>query len=207
SVNRSPTRTIPGAPGEERNLRLVLQLLADVGLVGLPNAGKSTLLRAFSDARPKVADYPFTTLYPQLGVVRVEAHRSFVMTDIPGLIEGAHEGAGLGIQFLRHVSRTRILLHVVDMGPLAGDPLAGIKSVARELEEFDPALLDRERWLVLNKIDLVPDGEREARQRTLKKRLGWTGPVFRVSGATGEGCDALARTLMTRLEALREKAS
>lgn len=207
SVNRSPTRTIPGGAGEQRSLRLELQLLADVGLVGLPNAGKSTLLRAFSDARPKVADYPFTTLYPQLGVVRVEPHRSFVMTDIPGLIQGAHEGAGLGIQFLRHVSRTRILLHVVDIGPLAGDPVHGVNSVSRELEEFDPGLLNRERWLVLNKIDLVPADEREHRGRTLEQALGWIGPVFMVSGATGEGCPALGRKLMARLEALREVGS
>ncbi|MHB1942863.1 MAG: Obg family GTPase CgtA [Acidiferrobacteraceae bacterium] len=201
SVNRTPTRIIPGGTGEERSVRLELQLLADVGLVGLPNAGKSTLLRALSDARPKVADYPFTTLYPQLGVVRVEAHRSFVMTDIPGLIEGAHKGVGLGIQFLRHVSRTRILLHLVDVGPLAGDPVDGVNSVSRELAEFDPELLKRERWLVLNKIDLLMADDRASQRQSLEEALAWKGPVFLVSGATGEGCVSLARALMARLEA------
>ncbi|MHB1515915.1 MAG: Obg family GTPase CgtA [Acidiferrobacteraceae bacterium] len=200
SINRTPTRIIPGGAGEERSIRLELQLLADVGLVGLPNAGKSTLLRALSDARPKIADYPFTTLYPQLGVVRVEAHRSFVMTDIPGLIEGAHRGVGLGIQFLRHISRTRILLHLVDIGPLAGDPVDGVNTVNRELAEFDPELPQRERWLVLNKIDLLTADDRATQRRLLEETLAWKGPVFLVSGATGEGCVALARALMARLE-------
>lgn len=206
STNRTPTRIIPGGAGEQREIRLELQLLADVGLLGLPNAGKSTLLRALSDARPKVADYPFTTLYPQLGVVRVEAHRSFVMTDIPGLISGAHEGAGLGMQFLRHVARTRILLHLVDIGPLGGDAVAGVESIAEELRLFNPALMERERWLVLNKIDLLSGEDRARRGGEIVTALGWTGPVFLVSGATGEGCDALAAALMARLEVLKAEA-
>ena len=158
STNRSPQRAIPGEPGEERTIRMELKLLADVGLLGFPNAGKSTFIRAVSAAKPRVADYPFTTLHPNLGVVRVERDRSFVVADIPGLIEGASEGAGLGIQFLKHVMRTRLLLHLVDMAPAdeAIDPVAQVKAIEKELKQFEPGLLKRPRWLVLNKADLLP---------------------------------------------------
>jgi GTP-binding protein len=203
STNRAPRRTTPGKPGEGRELYLELQVLADVGLLGAPNAGKSTLLRAVSDARPKVADYPFTTLYPHLGVVRVGTHKSFVMADIPGLIEGAAEGAGLGIQFLKHLKRTHLLLHLVDM--TAEDPAAAVRSVEQELAKFSPALAARERWLVLNKMDLIPEPEREPRCRVLTERLGWTGPVFRIAAIKGEGCRELAGALMRRLEELKRQ--
>ena len=205
STNRTPTRIVPGGVGEERSLRLELQVLADVGLVGLPNAGKSTLLRALSSARPKVADYPFTTLYPQLGVVAIEAHRSFVMTDIPGLIEGAHAGAGLGIQFLRHLARTRILVHLVDAGPDA-DPIAAVRTIAGEIEAFDATLALRERWLVLNKMDLWPEDDRAQRIADVQAALGFAGPMLAISGATGEGCRLLAQRLMARLDEAREMA-
>ena len=207
STNRSPRQTVPGDPGEHRQLELELQLLADVGLLGLPNAGKSTLLSAVSEARPKVADYPFTTLHPQLGVVRVENHRSFVMADIPGLIEGASEGIGLGIRFLKHLARTRILLHLVDVAPMDpdADPIAGVKTIAAELKKFSPELAQRERWLVLNKMDLLPEDERAARAKALVKALKWKGPVFSISGAAGFGCRELVGSLMTRLEALRRE--
>lgn len=208
STNRAPRRFIPGAPGEHRALHLELQVLADVGLLGLPNAGKSTLLRAVSEARPKVADYPFTTLHPHLGVVRVGPERSFVMADIPGLIEGAAEGAGLGIRFLKHLSRTRILLHLVDVAPFdpETEPVKAVKALAAELKKFSKELASRERWLVLNKIDLLPPGERDAHVRDITKGLHWKGPVFTVSAATGEGCRELAARLMERLEALRTEA-
>jgi GTPase len=208
SVNRAPRRFIPGEPGEHRVLQLELQVLADVGLLGLPNAGKSTLLRAVSEARPKVADYPFTTLHPHLGVVRVGPERSFVMADIPGLIEGAAEGAGLGIRFLKHLSRTRILLHMVDVAPLdpEADPVKSVKALAAELKKFSKELAKRERWLVLNKIDLLPPEERESLTKKIVKGLRWKGPVFSVSAATGEGCRELAAKLMERLEALRQVA-
>jgi len=204
STNRAPRRTTPGRPGEVRRLRLELVLLADVGLLGLPNAGKSTLLRAVSAARPKVADYPFTTLHPGLGVVRLGSDRSFVVADVPGLIEGAAAGAGLGIRFLRHLSRTRLLLHVVDAGAAPGAaPAEQVRTLATELACFSPELAARERWLVLNKMDLLPDaGAREARRRELVDALGWRGPVHLVSAASGEGCRALCAAVMSRLEAL-----
>lgn len=205
SVNRAPRRTVPGTPGEARELKLELQVLADVGLLGMPNAGKSTLLRQVTDARPKVADYPFTTLHPHLGVVRVGMDRSFVIADIPGLIEGAADGAGLGIQFLRHLNRTRILLHLIDMAPITdSDPVHDVKAIARELKKFSPELSERERWLVLNKLDLLDTDERARRQKDLVKRLRWRGPVYAVSAATGEGCALLMQDLMTRLETLKQ---
>lgn len=201
SVNRAPRRSTPGSPGERRNLRLELKLLADVGLLGLPNAGKSTLIRAVSAARPKVADYPFTTLYPNLGVVSVGEHRSFVMADIPGLIEGAAEGAGLGIRFLKHLQRTHLLLHLVDVAPhTEGDPVAEAQAIVRELEKFSPELAARERWLVLNKIDLLPPGERAIRCAAIVDGLHWQGPVFQISGLSGEGTRELCQKIMRRLE-------
>lgn len=201
SVNRSPTRTIPGSPGEKRNVRLELKVLADVGLLGMPNAGKSTLIHAVSAARPKVADYPFTTLYPNLGVVRVSQERSFVMADIPGLIEGAAEGAGLGVRFLKHVSRTLLLLHVVDIAPSdGGDPVEHIKSIIKELEKFNPELLAKERWLVLNKTDLLTVEEAEQYCQAIVKRLAWTGKVFKISGLSRKGTEELAQAAMKYLE-------
>jgi len=201
STNRAPRQTTKGTEGEQRNLRLELKVLADVGLLGLPNAGKSTLIRAVSAARPKVADYPFTTLVPNLGVVRVQAHRSFVMADIPGLIPGASEGAGLGIRFLKHLTRTRLLLHLVDvLPPDEGDPVAAVQDIAAELERFSPTLAGRQRWLVLNKVDLLPPDEREARCKDIVERLQWTGPVYRVAAISGQGTDVLCGDIMTHLE-------
>lgn len=206
SVNRVPRQFKPGTPGEKRQLHLELKVLADVGLLGLPNAGKSTLIHAVSAARPKVADYPFTTLYPNLGVVSIEPHRSFVIADIPGLIEGAAEGAGLGIQFLKHVSRTRLLLHLVDVEPPDGsDPVTAVRTIERELEKFSPELAARERWLVLNKIDLVPAEMRDDICNDIVQRLGWEGPVFRISAATREGTMTLAQRVMERLEAIQRE--
>jgi GTP-binding protein len=208
STNRAPRRFIPGSTGEHRILHLELQVLADVGLLGLPNAGKSTLLRAVSEARPKVADYPFTTLHPHLGVVRVGPERSFVMADIPGLIEGAAEGAGLGIRFLKHLARTRILLHLVDVAPFdpEAEPVKAVKALAAELKKFSKDLAKRERWLVLNKIDLLPAEARAARTQEIVKGLRWKGPVFTVSAATGEGCRELMAALMERMESLRAES-
>lgn len=202
STNRAPRQTTPGTPGEVRALRLELKLLADVGLLGMPNAGKSTFIRAVSAARPKVADYPFTTLHPNLGVVSVEAHRSFVIADIPGLIEGAAEGAGLGIQFLKHLSRTHLLLHLVDIAPSGdhADPVEDVRTIEIELEKFSSNLATRERWLVLNKLDLVDADEREMRSRDIIKRLGWQGPVFSISAIQGEGCRELSFRVMEYLE-------
>jgi GTPase len=202
STNRAPRQSKPGTPGEVRHLRLELKLLADVGLLGMPNAGKSTLIRAVSSARPKVADYPFTTLYPNLGVVRVGELRSFVMADVPGLIEGAAQGAGLGIQFLKHLSRTRLLLHLVDIGPLS-DPVADIGVIMRELEQFSPELAGRQRWLVLNKVDLVAPEERESRCRAIIDALDWQGPVYRISALSHEGTSALMQEVMAYLDRVR----
>src|SRR5690606_13736580 len=176
-------------------------LLADVGLLGMPNAGKSTLIRAISAARPKVADYPFTTLVPNLGVVRVQSHRSFVVADIPGLIEGAAEGAGLGIRFLKHLVRTRLLLHLVDMAQLDGsDPAEAVDTIEAELAKFSVTLADRERWLVLNKLDLLPEDEREQRCEELLEELGWDGPVYRISAISGEGREVLCQDIMRWIE-------
>jgi GTP-binding protein len=189
SVNRAPRRAVPGSEGEERELKLELKVLADVGLLGFPNAGKSTLIRAVSAATPKVADYPFTTMQPHLGVVRIETDRSFVIADIPGLIEGAAEGAGLGIQFLKHVARTRLLLHVVDIAPLDGetDPVAEIRTIEKELKGFDPKLLKRPRWLVFNKIDLLVPEEREKTAKAIVRKLKWKQPWYLVSAIAREG--------------------
>jgi GTP-binding protein len=202
STNRSPRQFGPGLPGEKRALELELKLIADVGLLGLPNAGKSTLIRAVSAARPKVAGYPFTTLHPNLGVVSVGEHRSFVMADIPGLIEGAAEGAGLGHRFLRHLQRTRLLLHLVDMAPPDpdADPVKNARSIVLELKKFDPALASKPRWLVLNKRDLMPDEDAEERARSIVRRLRFRGPHFLVSGATGRGTQELCAAVMNFLE-------
>jgi len=202
STNRSPRQFGPGLPGEKRALEFELRVIADVGLLGLPNAGKSTLIRAVSAARPKVADYPFTTLHPNLGVVAVGEHRSFVMADIPGLIEGAAEGAGLGIRFLRHLQRTRLLLHLVDIAPLDpnADPVRDVRAIVRELKKFDAALASKPRWLVLNKRDLLPAAEAEERARTILRRLKHRGPHFLISGATGQGTKKLCEAVMTALE-------
>ncbi len=204
STNRAPRKSTPGMPGDSRRLKLELKVLADVGLLGLPNAGKSTFIRAVSAARPKVADYPFTTLTPNLGVVDIERHRSFVMADIPGLIPGASEGAGLGIRFLKHLARTRYLLHLVDIEPVDGsDPVENVRAIAAELENFSPTLAALPRWLVLNKIDLVLEEERERFCEEIVRRLAWDGPVFRVSGLTGEGARQVCYALMTAIEEQR----
>ncbi len=201
STNRAPRQCKPGTAGERRELRLELRVLADVGLLGLPNAGKSTFVRAVSAARPRVADYPFTTLYPSLGVVRVGPGQSFVVADIPGLIEGAADGAGLGVRFLKHLGRTRLLLHLVDVSRLYDDYdlAADAAGIVRELGRYSPELAGRERWLVLNKIDLIPDDAREPLAREVTGRLGWTGPLALVSGESGEGTQALCRRVMARL--------
>ena len=202
STNRAPRQSKPGTPGEVRHLQLELKLLADVGLLGMPNAGKSTLIRAVSSARPKVADYPFTTLHPNLGVVRVAEHRSFVMADVPGLIEGAAEGAGLGVRFLKHLSRTRLLLHLVDIGPLA-DPAADIAVIMKELERFSPGLAGKERWLVFNKVDLIAPEDLETCCRTVIDSLDWKGPVYEISGLRQDGTDALMQDVMVYLDSVR----
>lgn len=193
STNRAPRQKTPGWPGEARRLKLELRVLADVGLLGMPNAGKSTLIAAVSNARPKIADYPFTTLHPNLGVVRVGPEQSFVIADIPGLIEGASEGAGLGHLFLRHLQRTRLLLHIVDMAPFDDsiDPVQQAQAIVEELLRYDPDLADKPRWLVLNKLDMIPQDEREALCADFVQRLGWTGPVFPVSALAREGLQPL----------------
>jgi len=205
STNRAPRQKTPGWPGEQKKLRLELKVLADVGLLGLPNAGKSSLITAVSNARPKIADYPFTTLHPNLGVVRVAAEQSFVVADIPGLIEGASEGAGLGHLFLRHLQRTHLLLHVVDIAPFddSVDPVAQARAIAAELKKYDPALYDKPRWLVLNKIDMVPVEERAARVKDFVKRYRWKGPVFQISALTREGCEALVHAVYKHVAALK----
>lgn len=205
SINRSPRQTSPGKPGEQRELRLELKLLADVGLLGLPNAGKSSLIRAVSAARPKVADYPFTTLHPNLGVVTLGPQRSFVIADIPGLIEGAAEGLGLGIQFLKHLMRTRVLLHVVDICPIDGaedgsGPVESAQAIVRELEKFNPELAAKPRWLVLNKIDLLSPEEQEAVTKKIVKQLHWKGPVYKISAISGLGTEPLCQDLMRFVE-------
>ena len=201
STNRAPRQTTPGKPGEQRDLKLELKVLADVGLLGLPNAGKSTFIRSVSAAKPKVADYPFTTLVPNLGVVSVGRYKSFVIADIPGLIEGASEGAGLGIRFLKHLARTRLLLHLVDMAPLdQSDPAEAAEVIIRELEKFSPALAERERWLVLNKADQLLDDEREERMRAVVERLDWQGPVFVISALEREGTEALSQAIMRYMD-------
>jgi GTP-binding protein len=208
STNRAPRQFTRGEPGEVKNLELELRVLADVGLLGMPNAGKSTLIRAVSSARPKVADYPFTTLQPNLGVVRVDESRSFVMADIPGLIEGAAEGAGLGHQFLRHLKRTGLLLHVVDMAPFdeSVDPAREVKALAAELKKFDPALAKKPRWLVLNKMDLLDKPERKKRAEALVKKLKWTKPWFAISSIGAEGTRELSFAIMEFLEESRREA-
>lgn len=205
SVNRTPRQCTRGEPGEQRDLRLELRLLADVGLLGLPNAGKSTFLRAVSAARPKVADYPFTTLEPHLGVVRASQDRSFVIADIPGLIDGAADGAGLGIRFLKHLTRTRLLLHIVDLVPAdpAADPVRDALTVVRELEKYDPELARRPRWLVLNKLDLIPEDERQQRVADFLRACPvCTGPTFRISALSGDGCRELTLQLQEALDRL-----
>jgi GTP-binding protein len=203
STNRAPRQCTPGEPGEKRRLHLELKVLADVGLLGRPNAGKSTFIRAVSAARPKVADYPFTTLAPNLGVVRTDVAKSFVVADIPGLIEGAAEGAGLGVRFLRHLQRTRLLLHIVDIAPLEEDrdPVRDAKAIVAELERFDPALGKKPRWLVLNKLDLVPEDERDKRIRAFVKAYRWKGPVFAISAINGDGCRELVYKIQEWLDA------
>jgi len=208
STNRAPRQKTPGWPGEHRRLQLELRVLADVGLLGMLNAGKSTLIAAISNAKPKIADYPFTTLHPQLGVVRVAAEQSFVVADIPGLIEGAAEGAGLGHQFLRHLRRTRLLLHLVDFAPFDGaDPVEQVRAIAAELDKYDAELAAKPRWLVLNKIDMVPDAERAAAVKSLVRRLRWEGPVFAISALTREGCDALVRAVYVHVAAAATPAA
>ena len=203
SVNRAPRQTTPGEAGEQLKLKLELKVLADVGLLGLPNAGKSTFIRAISAARPKVADYPFTTLAPNLGVVRTDTNRSFVVADIPGLIEGAAEGAGLGHQFLRHLQRTRLLLHIVDLAPFDpdADPVRDARSIVEELRRYDQSLHAKARWLVLNKIDLVPADEREERVARFVRDYDWTGPVFVIAAVNGEGCPVLVHRVQDWLDA------
>ncbi len=208
AINRAPRQKTMGYPGERKSLKLELKVLADVGLLGMPNAGKSTLITAVSNARPKIADYPFTTLHPNLGVVRVGPEQSFVIADIPGLIEGASEGAGLGHQFLRHLQRTRLLLHVIDMAPFddAVDPVAQAKAIVGELKKYDKALFDKPRWLVLNKLDMVADDDRAALIKDFFKRLRWKGPVFEISALTREGCEPLVQAIYRHVKAVQQAA-
>jgi GTP-binding protein len=203
AINRAPRQKTPGWPGEKKSLKLELKVLADVGLLGLPNAGKSTLITAISNARPRIADYPFTTLHPNLGVVRVGPEQSFVVADLPGLIEGASEGAGLGHLFLRHLQRTRLLLHVVDLAPFddSVDSVAQAKAIVGELKKYDKALYDKPRWLVLNKLDMVPKDERAALVKDFIKRFKYKGPVFEISALTHEGCDSLVKAVYKHIKA------
>lgn len=211
SVTRAPRKATPGEEGEDRRLKLELKLLADVGLLGFPNAGKSTFIRAVSAATPKVADYPFTTLYPNLGVVSVEAYRSFVIADIPGLIEGAADGAGLGAQFLRHLQRTRLLLHLVDMAPMEGgveiSPSEQVRAIERELGRHDAELLDKPRWLVLNKADLMFEDEARQRAEQVVAELGWTQPWYMVSALSREGTWSIMKDVMAFFDRLREETA
>ena len=201
STNRAPRQTTPGKPGEQRDLKLEMKVLADVGLLGLPNAGKSTFIRSVSAAKPKVADYPFTTLVPNLGVVSVDRWKSFVIADIPGLIEGASEGAGLGIRFLKHLARTRVLLHLVDMAPLdESSPADAAEVIVNELTRFSPSLAERDRWLVLNKTDMLMDDERDERVKEVVERLQWEGPVYVISAISKQGTEQLSRDIMRYLE-------
>ena len=206
STNRAPRQTSPGQDGEVREIKLELKVLADVGLLGLPNAGKSTFIRSVSAARPKVADYPFTTLVPNLGVVGMSGDKSFVIADIPGLIEGASEGAGLGIRFLKHLTRTRLLLHLVDMMPYDGStPDQNARVIETELETFSPTLAAGDRWLVLNKIDLLPEDEVEGQCQQVVDALGWEGPVFRMSGLASQGTKALCAAIMDYIDEHRQQ--
>ncbi len=203
SINRAPKQATPGEPGQYRSLELELQVLADVGLLGMPNAGKSTFITAVSNARPKIADYPFTTLHPHLGVVRVGPEQSFVLADVPGLIEGAAEGAGLGHLFLRHLSRTKILLHMIDAAPFneETDPVQEAKALVLELEKYDPALAAKPRWIVLNKIDLVEEADRDALIERYRSELAANGePIFVISAATRQGCEELVKALAQRID-------
>jgi GTP-binding protein len=206
STNRSPRQFTAGTEGEDRHLHTELKVLADVGLLGMPNAGKSTLISAISGARPKVAGYPFTTLYPNLGVVGVDSHRSFVVADIPGIIEGAAEGAGLGIQFLKHLSRTRLLLHLVDVAPFDEriDPVEEVRILEKEMRSFSSELETYERWLILNKIDLLPEDERDARCDDIIKRLDWNNPVYRISAVNKGGTQDLCYKIMEYIETKKE---
>lgn len=204
STNRAPRQFSEGTQGEEFELKLELKVIADVGLLGMPNAGKSTLIRSVSAARPKVADYPFTTIHPNLGVVNVEPHRSFVIADIPGLIEGASEGVGLGIRFLKHLQRTSLLLHLVDMAPADGhDPLTDAESILAELKNYDESLYHKPRWLVLNKLDLLPEDELETRCDDFLQRLNWDGPVYRISALAKTGLEALCFDILRHVERKR----
>lgn len=208
STNRAPRQFTPGEAGETRELKLELKVLADVGLLGMPNAGKSTFIRAISAARPKVADYPFTTLQPNLGVVRVGENQSFVVADIPGLIRGASEGAGLGHRFLKHLQRTRLLLHLIDIAPMdsASDPVADAHAIVSELRSYDESLFLKPRWVVLNKIDLIPVDERAEMLSRLSRELNMNVPIYAISAASGEGCQVLVRQIMQFLSALSENA-
>ena len=209
STNRAPREFTRGEPGVTRKLKLELKVLADVGLLGMPNAGKSTFIRAISAARPKVADYPFTTLHPNLGVVRVDERRSFVVADIPGLIEGAAEGAGLGHQFLRHLARTRLLLHMVDAAPLetGADPVKDAKAIIAELKKYDVGLYDKTRWLVLNKADLLPEDGRQKVLAAFVRKLGWKGRTFIISALTGTGCQELIYAVMDHLDEVQRNTA
>lgn len=207
SINRAPRQCTPGEEGEIFELYMELKVLADVGLLGMPNAGKSTFIRAVSAAKPKVADYPFTTLHPNLGVVRVDTNRSFVIADIPGLIEGAAEGAGLGHQFLRHLARTRLLLHIVDIAPFdeGVDPVQEARAIIGELKKYDEELYNKPRWLVLNKLDMIAQDERDNLRVTFLKSFGWEQPCFSIAAISGEGCQALTYAIMDFLDQNRDE--
>lgn len=208
STNRAPRKSTPGTPGESRTLLLELRVIADVGLLGMPNAGKSSFIRKVSAARPKVADYPFTTLNPNLGVVRAGPSRSFVLADVPGLIEGAAEGAGLGHRFLRHLQRTHLLLHLIDIAPPDpdADPVHDARAIVAELKKYDEGLYRKPRWLVLNKLDLIPEDDRNRTVSEIVRRLRWRGPVYPISAITGEGCQALVYAIMEHLDHVRQEA-